>query len=123
MQIVGNRLPAAALGVAIAGLPLALISGCASNTPTTAAIHATCQEISAVLSDGPDRTVDPVGYAEAQIDPLRQIRTEDRSLKGAIDRLATAYQEFFEESGGRIAERAVNQASRAVNAICPDAAS
>ncbi len=35
----------------------------------------TCKQVEAVLSDGPDPEADPVGYAQAQILPLREIHT------------------------------------------------
>jgi hypothetical protein len=59
--------------------------------------------VSAVLSDGPDPTADPVGYAEAQIVPLRAVRTDDVSLRQVLGQLADAYQQEY--------------------AICPGAAS
>jgi hypothetical protein len=79
--------------------------------------------VSAVLSDGPDPGADPVGYAFAQILPLRQIHTSDRTLHAAIDDLATAYQEFYSSNGDKAAAKAVSKASDKVNAICPGAAS
>jgi hypothetical protein len=79
--------------------------------------------VSAVLSDGPDPGADPVGYAFAQILPLRQIQTSDSALHAAIDELATAYQEFYSSNGDKVAAKAVSKASDKVNAICPGAAS
>ena len=77
-----------------------------------------------MLSDGPDPDADPVGYAEAQILPLGQIRTADAPLRAAIGRLARAYQEFFASNGtSGAAKLAVATASKQVNAFCPGAAS
>ena len=83
----------------------------------------TCQDISAVLSDGPDPGADPVGYALAQVLPLRQIHTPDSRLQTAIDGLAAAYEDFYNTHGSKGAETSVKKASAAVNAICPGAAS
>src|SRR5580692_4998871 len=96
----------------------------AAGTASTTAVHATCKQVGAVLSDGPDPDADPVGYAEAQILPLGQIRTTDAPLRAAIGRLARAYQEFFASNGtSGAAKLAVATASQQVNAFCPGAAS
>lgn len=79
--------------------------------------------MSAVLSDGPDPGADPIGYAFAQILPLRRLHTSDSSLQTAIDDLATAYQDFYTSKGGKLAAKAVSKASNKVDAICPGAAS
>src|ERR1700733_15082867 len=68
-------------------LPLAACSS-SGNGPLQTVVTRTCQQVTAALSDGPDPGADPVGYAEAQILPLRQIRTSDPTLKAAISRLA-----------------------------------
>ena len=94
----------------------------ASASPSTAAENA-CQQVSAVLSDGPDPGADPVGYAEAQIIPLRQISTSSQALGAAIRQLADAYQKFFASNGGSQAKEAVAVASSKVDSICPGAAS
>lgn len=75
-----------------------------------------------MLSDGPDPTVDPVGYAEAQILPLRQVHTDDAKLRRDIDALDAAYRQMFSTDGSAAAKRAVAQASERMNAICPGAA-
>ena len=96
----------------------------AAGTTATAAVHATCSQVSAVLSDGPDPDSDPVGYAEAQILPLRQISTPDPALHAAIGQLADAYQQVFASSGkSSSAKEAVSVASNKLNSICPGAAS
>jgi hypothetical protein len=88
------------------------------------AIKDACQEVSAVLSDGPAPSADPVGYAEAQILPLRRIHTSDRALQKAADDLAAAYQRYYDANGaGARVEEAVTSASHRLDAICPGAAS
>ncbi len=87
------------------------------------AVGSTCQQLSAVLSDGPDPGADPVGYALAQILPLRRLHSSDGALQTAIDGLATAYQDFTTAKGGKEAAKAVRKASEKVDAICPGAAS
>jgi hypothetical protein len=119
-------------GLAVAALTVAglagLLAACSSSQaaapqPAPSAVHATCDQVSAVLSDGPDPGEDPVGYAEAQILPLAQIRTSDRELGSAISRLARAYRAFFDSKGASAAAKvAVADASKQVNAICPGAA-
>ncbi len=124
----------AVLGLTLIGLtaPLAACASQASaSRPTAAArqvsaaaIRSTCSQVSAVLSDGPDPTADPVGYAEAQILPLGQIRTPDPPLRAAIGRLTRAYQAFFASNGtSGAAKLAVTAASKQVDALCPGAAS
>lgn len=75
-----------------------------------------------MLSDGPDPGADPVGYAEAQILPLRQVHTSDGQLRAAINGLDAAYQQMFSTNGAAAARRAVTKASDRTNAICPGAA-
>jgi hypothetical protein len=116
--------------LAVAVLAALLASACSSTARAPAssaaapAVTATCQQVSAVLSDGPDPDSDPVGYAEAQILPLRQISTPDPPLHAAIGQLADAYQQVF-ASGGKSssAKEAVSVASNKLNSICPGAAS
>lgn len=83
-----------------------------------------CRRVEAVLSDGPERAADPLGYAQAQILPLRELRTSDAKLRRAISKLAAAYQAFSAHNRvERSASSAVSGAAAAVNAICPGAAS
>jgi hypothetical protein len=118
----------AALGLAALGLA-ALLGACASQAPasrpvSTAPVRATCSQVSAVLSDGPDPDADPVGYAEAQILPLGQIRTADVQLRAAISKLAGAYRAFFVSNGSSSAAKlAVAAASKRIDSICPGAMS
>jgi hypothetical protein len=122
------------LGTVIPGglaLSLVVLLACACGSSSPAAAHASastiessCQQVSAVLSDGPDPDADPVGYAEAQILPLRQISVPDQALRVAIDQLADAYQQFFASNGkSSNAKEAVAVASKTLNSVCPGAAS
>jgi hypothetical protein len=112
-----------ALGLAV------LLGACTSQAPASrpvsaAAVRATCSQVSAVLSDGPDPDADPVGYAEAQILPLGQIRTADAQLRAAISKLAGAYRAFFDSNGNSSsAKLAVVAASKRINSFCPGSAS
>ena len=114
------------LGLCALLLGSALLAACGpSGSPrvATSNVHGVCEDVSAVLSDGPDPETDPVGYAEAQVDPLRQIHTSDQQLQRAIDDLASAYEGFFKTDGSTAAKRALNTAISQINAICPGAAS
>jgi hypothetical protein len=103
-----------------------LLGACGSSSSTTssAEVKLTCRQIEAVLSDGPEPAADPVGYAQAQIRPLSQIRTPDRRLHEAIYGLASAYQAI--SAANRVdhaRDDAVSAAAHRVDAICPGAAS
>ena len=106
------------------GLLILMLCSCGSSAHPAAATQDTCQRVSAVLSDGPDPEADPVGYAEAQIRPLRQISAPDQALGTAIGQLADAYQEFFESNGtSSKAKEAISVASKKVDSVCPGATS
>jgi hypothetical protein len=111
----------AALGLTACSSAKSAPQATASNAADT--VSATCQVVSAVLSDGPDPDADPVGYAESQFVPLRGISTQDAALRDAIGKLADAYQEFFTTNGTKTAKEAVSVAGSAINKICPGAAS
>jgi len=117
--------PPVPAGFAALLLVVLLVCGCGSSASSAAsATQNTCQQVGAVLSDGPDPGADPVGYAEAQILPLRQISSANPALRTAIARLADAYQEFFASDGkSSTATKAVAAASSKLNSICPGAAS
>jgi hypothetical protein len=102
-----------------------LLSACGSSAPaqSSAAVKSVCQKVSDALADGPDPGADPVGYAEAQIGPLHQIHTSDKSLQTAVDQLHAAYQRFYDSKGAGDAKQAVSRASHSINTICPGAAS
>ncbi len=111
-------------GLVAAGLLAVVLCSCGSSVHSGAAVtQDTCQRVSAVLSDGPDPDADPVGYAEAQVLPLRQISTSDQALRNAIGQLADAYQEFYNSNGTSKATEAVAVASKKVDSICPGATS
>jgi len=114
------------LALTILGLT-ALLAACssqASSAVSAAVVRKTCGKVSAVLSDGPDPTADPVGYAEAQILPLGQIRAPDRAFGSAISKLARAYRELFASNGtSGAAKAAVAAASRRIDSFCPGATS
>jgi hypothetical protein len=120
-----RHIPLAVAVLATTGLTAC--SSAASGTSTAqaagASVTAACQQVGAVLSDGPDPGADPVGYAEAQVDPLRRISTQDTTLRDAIGQLADAYQEYYTSNGDKPAKEAVTVASNAINKICPGAAS
>jgi hypothetical protein len=110
-------------------VPLAVgvlvLSACGSAAPAhpSAAVKNACQQVSDALADGPDPGADPVGYAEAQIGPLHQIHTSDKSLQAAVDKLQAAYQQFYNSNGTGAAKQAVSRASHSIDTFCPGAAS
>src|ERR1700689_3192152 len=86
-----------------------ILSACGSAPSATskANIKNTCARVSAVLSDGPDPVADPVGYAEAQIRPLTQIKTSDADLQTAIKYLDATYRLFYQTNGSHWASNSV----------------
>jgi hypothetical protein len=119
-----RRWRATAIPVAICAALALPLSACSSsgNAALAAASAKTCQQVSAVLSDGPDPAQDPVGYAEAQILPLRQLHAADAQLHTAISKLASAYAEFFASNGkSTTATSAVVAATKRMNKLCPGA--
>jgi hypothetical protein len=108
----------------VLGLAVLTAAGSCGSAPAPAgAVAATCRQVGAVLSDGPDPSADPVGYAEAQVLPLDQITSSDAGLRQAIRALASAYQQFFSTGGDGAAVEAVSRAASALDAICPGVAS
>jgi hypothetical protein len=104
--------------LAVGGAAVAPVAS--AHAAASAALSRTCQDVGAVLSDGPDPTVDPVGYALAQVRPLRQIPTTDKYARKAIDRLADAYWAFYKADGkGANVKRAVRKAERHLATFCP----
>ena len=77
-----------------------------------------------VLANGPDPGADPIGYAEAQVLPLRQLSISDATLHRAVLTLARAYETFSTSSTSTRAasSAAVTKAENEVNKICPQAA-
>jgi hypothetical protein len=130
-----TAVPSRLAGYAALLLAVLLVGACNSSASSSAvaspstsssatAIAATCEQVSAVLSDGPDPDADPVGFAEAHILLLRQISTPDQSLRGALSQLADANQSFAASNGKSAnAKEAVAVADKKINSICPGAAS
>jgi len=119
----GRGWRAAGLGIGLAAIALPLLAACGSSSGQPGAqgadISAACASLGAALSDGPDPAADPVGYAEAQIKPLRAIHTPDQALAAAIRDLAAAYARVFASNGASSAAgKAVTTAVGRVNAIC-----
>jgi hypothetical protein len=81
----------------------------------------TCTRLADVLSDGPGPAADPVGYALAQVLPLRQISTTDSTLQKDITNLASAYETVYKTNGKKGTEAAVNKAGKKLDTICPGA--
>jgi hypothetical protein len=113
---------------AIAMLALSTtISACSSSVQpakTAAAApvaESTCEQVGDALSDGPDPDTDPLGYAEAQIQPLRQIHASSPTLAQAITTLAGAYSGFYTANGAGPAKATLNTAIKRINSLCPDA--
>ena len=68
--------PSRLAGYTVLLLAVLLVSACSSSasssaaasaSPSATAIAATCEQVSGVLSDGPDPDADPVGFAEAHM--------------------------------------------------------
>jgi hypothetical protein len=104
------------------------INACGSSGTTSATeasttvAQAACQQVSDVLSDGPDSGTDPVGYAEAQVLPLQQIHTSDSTISRAITTLADDYSSFYTAGGkGSTINAELNTAINKINALCPGA--
>jgi hypothetical protein len=101
-------------------------SGSAATSATSAtsgtAAQQTCQRVSTVLTNGPDPDADPVGYAEAQIVQLRQVRTADATLGQAITGLADAYSGYSAANGtSKTAKATLTAAINRINSLCPGA--
>jgi hypothetical protein len=115
----GGALAAAFLTVAIAGCGSASPSRAATSAVLGTQVQQDCTAVSDVLADGPDPGTDAVGYAQAQVLPLRQLKIGDAALRGDVLALAGAYQSF---SAGGGSTAAVTKAENSVNSICPQAA-
>jgi predicted Zn-dependent protease len=117
----------AAVTIAMTPTLVVLLAACGSSSKSTSSIaqvkKQACQQVEAALSDGPEPEADPVGHAQAQILPLRQIHTTDQKLRAAIGDLASAYQAFSSSNGSTEAKSAVAAASKKVEVICPGVAS
>jgi hypothetical protein len=100
-----------------------LLAACGASPksePSSAQVKKqTCKQVEAALSDGPDPQADPVGHAQAQILPLREIHTAEGRLRRAIATLAGAYQAFSSTHGASRAKSAVSAASKMIEHLCP----
>jgi hypothetical protein len=106
----------------VVALVVALTACGSSSKPARSSAQVkkqTCQQVEAALSDGPDPEADPVGHAQAQILPLREIHTTDPTLHQAIDALAAAYRSFSSTDGSNVAKSAVSAASKTIEHLCP----
>jgi hypothetical protein len=113
----------ACLAAAVSALVLALaVSACGASASATVSIDRPCNQVAAVLSDGPDPGADPVGYAAAQVLPLRQLKLPNGSVQKAAWALASAYRLFATTNGSAHAKRLVAVASHALDVLCPGAA-
>lgn len=104
------------------------VSACSSSTTTAAAApkasasQQVCEQVTAVLSDGPDPDADPVGHAEAQVLPLQQIHTSVQSLGTAITSLDEEYQSYVQANGkSKSVTSALTNAMNTINKLCPGA--
>jgi hypothetical protein len=111
-------------------LALAACSSGGSSTPSGGAAaaapapQALCQQLNAVLSDGPDPDADPVGYALSQIQPLQEIHSSDSTAVHAVSALISADQTFYNSNGSdRAAATAIKTADASLNKACPGVAS
>jgi hypothetical protein len=115
--------------VAFLALAVAACGSASSQTSSAvilgSAVQQDCTSVADVLSDGPDPDADPVGYAQAQVLPLRQLSISDASLHRAVLTLSGAYETFSTSSSSTRAASAaaVTKAENEVNKICPQAAS
>jgi hypothetical protein len=114
--------------VALLALAVGACGSASSQTSSTvslgSAVQQDCTSVADVLSDGPDPGTDPVGYAQAQVLPLRQLTISDATLHRAVLTLASAYETFSTSSSSARATSAaaVTKAENEVNKICPQAA-
>lgn len=98
------------------------VAACGSSSSAGASAQKQgCTAVANVLSDGPDPGDDPVGYAEAQVLPLHQLKLSDTKLRDVVDKLASAYQAYA-TNGGRSLASKVSSEENVLNAICPGAA-
>ena len=108
------------------GLAALTLSACGSSSSASATLASAkqqgCTAVSDVLADGPDPDADSVGYAEAQILPLAQLKLTDSKLSQAVQKLDAAYKAYNATNGASAAAIKVSATEKAVNAICPDAA-
>jgi hypothetical protein len=131
-----NR-PVTALALTLAAAPLAL-AACSSGGPNPSSTGsrrsggvavakapvALCNELNAVLSDGPDPGADPVGYALSQILPLQQqVHGSDAAVMATVSQLIEADQALYNSSGAdKSAAATIERDYTAINKACPGVA-
>jgi hypothetical protein len=128
--------PVSALILTLAAVPLAL-AACSSGSSTASSSSAPgggaavakapvalCNELNAVLSDGPDPGADPVGYALSQILPLQQqVHGSDTSVMATVHQLIAADQAFYNSNGvDKSAGATIQKDYTAINKACPGVA-
>jgi hypothetical protein len=96
-------------------------SATVSSEGAKAQVNVTCARVADVLADGPDPAVDPIGYALAQVAPLRDITASDRALQRDIANLASAYEAAYRTSNSKGSAAAVDKAGKELDSICPGA--
>ena len=114
---------------ALATMALAACGSSSSSSSSQAAAVASvrqqdCTLIGGVLANGPDPAADPVGYAQAQVRPLRGLAIAEAPLHRAVLQLAAAYGAYVTATGAAAPAAAVqvSKSEAAVNAICPGVA-
>jgi hypothetical protein len=112
-----------AVAVAACGSSSSSSSSSSSNTAVLgSAISQDCTAVSDALANGPDPDADSVGYAQAQVLPLRALTISNATLHSDVLTLAAAYQAFSSSNGSPATAATVSKAESAVNSICPQAA-
>lgn len=118
--------------LALAAVTSATAAGCGSSSSAAAAsplnsasaLARDCTSVADVLSDGPDPTADAVGYAQAQILPLKQISLNESAVRDAVGRLDSAFTAFVAAKSPAAQKQTAAQvttAENAVNVLCPGA--
>jgi hypothetical protein len=121
--------PTRTLILAASCLVALAVSGCGSTSHSAALLGSKtqqeCTTVADVLADGPDPDADKVGYAQAQVLPLEQLKISEPDLRAAVKNLAAAFEAYSSSTGAAQAQAAVqvNKAGTALNAVCPGAAS
>lgn len=109
------------LGALVLAACRSTASGGASSQPK--APVAVCQKVLAVLSDGPDPDVDPVGYALSQITPLGEIHTSDAALAQRLSNLIVADKALVSADGSdHAATKSIAKDDAGLNKVCPGVA-
>ncbi len=122
--------PLALLASALLVAPLALAAcssggsgGASGGAALAKAPNALCQQLNAVLSDGPDPDADPVGYALSQILPLQGVHSSDTAVMAAVGHLVAADQDLVRSNGDdKPAAAAIKKADQTIDQACPGVA-